>query len=125
MPTMRHLDGVIHDIAHHAQSGLSHLHPHLAQLCRSLRTTSITLDLLAAAPLGDEVMVRPALALSTEALRTKFRHLIDGKGLALSDVAEAHLVFTFSERRDDYNSAVRAYLRTARGQTYEHELAAF
>lgn len=50
MPSQQVLKSVGHNIAHHAQSGLSYVHPYLGQLCREAGVMSIEVELLDALP---------------------------------------------------------------------------
>ena len=125
MPSIHHLNGIAHDIAHHAQSSLSCLHPHLANLCRILGMTEVTLDLLSSAPFGSNTIVAEPLQRSAAAVQAKFRERVDGKGLHLSTVSEARLTFGFSPSRDDYNWVVRVRVLETAGHAYEHTLPHF
>jgi hypothetical protein len=50
MASLKTLQSVAHDIAHHAQSSLGWLHPHLSQACRAAGRTTVQIRLTDADP---------------------------------------------------------------------------
>jgi hypothetical protein len=123
MPSQKHLNGIAHDIAHHAQSGLSCLHPYLGQLCRLAKEGQATVELTAPEPYPDGLGDHQPLRLALGALRQKLIDLLAQKSLAMSYISSFVLEFTFSaDRTDDYSSEVRAKLVTRAGRTFMHTL---
>jgi hypothetical protein len=110
MPTQRHLNAVAHDIAHHAVSGLSYIHPHLGQVMRELNIDEVELNLLSEIPLPPILRGRKPLDLSSQALRSMFHDIVRKKGFELTDVKEAILRFCFSR------------LVTSDGREFNHRL---
>ena len=75
MPTMRVLSSVAHDIAHHAASGMSWLHPHACQAVRAEGIGELYFNLLSPSPLGLASISKPLRA-SSEALQRRFIEIL-------------------------------------------------
>ncbi|MDZ4057586.1 MAG: hypothetical protein U1D69_11625 [Polynucleobacter sp.] len=119
MPSQRALAGVAHDIAHHAGSGLSYVHPHLYQACRSAGVREATVDLLDSAPYPPGVPQLEPLRLSLSALRDKFFAILSANGLAASDIASISLRFQFPLLgADGYTCQVAARLQSSQGRLF-------
>jgi hypothetical protein len=56
MTSIKKLSSVCHNIAHHAVSGLSYVHPHLRQACKGIGIDTITIDLLREQPCPDRFL---------------------------------------------------------------------
>ena len=127
MPSSKLLNGVAHDIAHHAISGLSYLHPHLSQTCRKAGITEIALDLMSESPLPSSVPDCQPLRLASQALHRTFVGILESVGFALTDVSAARLTFSIvPDAPDDYSYvSCTSVLVTARGQSYRHDIPAF
>lgn len=116
------LNGVAHDIAHHAQSGLSWLYPHLGEACREAGATSTTVDLARPQPYPKGLPIREPLLLALGALRQTLASLLEKHGFSLGDLAEAELEFRFPEAYGDGSLySVRSRL-VCRGRTFERYL---
>lgn len=125
MASSKHLNAVAHDIAHHAVSGLSYIHPHLGAACRSANIDEITLDLSLADPFPIGFAANEPLKAATRALRKKFEDIIQMKGFSASEVRIATLRFIFSpSRSDDYSSVCFSHLCTLDGKEFHHRLEA-
>jgi hypothetical protein len=119
MPTQRALAGVAHDIAHHAGSGLSHVHPHLYQACRAAGVREATVDLMEIPAYPPGLPQVEPLRQSLVALRDKFLAILLANGFVPSDVAAAHLRFQFPLLgADGYACRVAARLESSHGQVY-------
>ena len=127
MPSFKRLNGVAYDIAHHALSGLSYLHPHLAQACRGSGRTSVRLDLLREMPLPDDVPEHEPLRLASQALHGTFVGILQRVGFALSDLNAAHITFYVPpDAPDDYSYvSCDSEIVAASGKAYSHSLPAF
>ena len=124
MPCRKHLNGAACDIMHHAMSGLSFLHPHIAQTCREAKLSSLTLDLMQPSPLPPEVHAQKPCLLATQALHETFVSLLQKLGFSLADVSSATLTFSAPRHaQDDYTLPCRSELVTADGKHYEHTMA--
>ena len=117
MPTERILRGVAHDLAHHAQSALGWLHPHLGQACREAGGRETTVKLLAPEPYPNGLPDREPLRLALAAMRGWFIDLLSRLGCDAASIEPATLDFR-CRANDDYDSAVRVSLTTRRGKTY-------
>ena len=119
MPSQRALAGVTHDIAHHAGSGLSYVHPHLYQACRAAGVREATVDLLEDAPYPPGLPRIEPLGLSLTALHNKFLAILAANGFGPSDVAAATLRFQFPLLgADGYVCQVAARLESSRGRLF-------
>ena len=117
MPASKHLRGVAHDLAHHAQSALGWLHPHVARACRSVGALETTFDLLAPDPYPVELPRLEPLRLALADLRVWFLDLLTRLGYA-EDTVRAALVTIQLHQGDDYKSAVRATITSHAGRVY-------
>ena len=74
---------VAHNIADHAVSGLSFLHPHAAQVSRRSGVSPLILDLKSENPLPEGIEPYEPLELSSRALQKKFVGILEKEGLML------------------------------------------
>ncbi|MDB6058965.1 MAG: hypothetical protein JWO95_2809 [Verrucomicrobiales bacterium] len=93
MPSNKLLNGVTHDIAHHALSGLSWLHPHLTQNRKRAGLAELTLDLLSESPLPANVPDYQPLRLASQALHRTFIGIVESVGFTVANIASARLTF--------------------------------
>lgn len=93
--SIKRLRSVVHSTAHHAESALSYLHPHLGELCASLEWDEIVLNLLngAHAPAPSKTP-RPVL-LSTQALCQRFEDIIRSECIDKTWLSNATATFLF------------------------------
>ena len=122
MASNRHFNGIAHDIAHHAQSGLSYLHPWLDDACREARLSEAALDLLADRPWPTGFPVSEPLRLATSALQRRFADMVAKAGLSVDDLSEAGLVFIFASPGSAGSPEVRSRLKTEDGRVFAHRL---
>ena len=94
MPTARVLQSVAHNVAHHAASGLSFLHPHAFHGIQTLGLSQLTFDLLKPSPLSIEQIDQPLL-LSSGALHNKFKEILGSAGFQVEDLTDALLEMCF------------------------------
>lgn len=121
MPSTKRLNSVCHSIAHHAVSGLSFIHPHVLETCRSAGVQHVSIDLLDPEPCPKEFRVVLPLLLSLRCLRTKLDEILTAEGFSLSDLSRASLTFFPDPRlHDDCSSICHSILTTVTGRTYEH-----
>jgi hypothetical protein len=127
MPSSKLLNGVAHDIAHHAMSGLSSLHPHLSQTCRKKGITDLTLDLVSDSPLPVNVHDYEPLRLASRALHQTFVGILESIGFTLADISIARLTFHITPNApDDYSYfSCTSELITVKGKSYRHNFPAF
>jgi hypothetical protein len=124
MPSHKHLNGAAYDIMHHAVSGLSFLHPHIAQTCRAANIPIVTLDLMQSSPLPSTIHAAHACVTATQTLHQTFVGILQKLGFSLSDVSSATLTFRAPrDAQDDYTLACSVELVTADGKRYHHEQA--
>jgi hypothetical protein len=120
MASKRHFSGIAHNIAHHAQSPLAYMHPHVVRATRRNGTAVAKLDLLSDQPWPIGFVVDTPLQLATEALQEKFQDMVSGAGLDIGDLATASLSFLPLAWTDNSTSEVHALLVTKDGKRFEH-----
>ncbi len=114
MSTKR-LRSVCHSLAHHTVSGLSWLHPHLAQACRAGHQPVAHIDLLAASPYPTGASEMQPLRLALGALRDRFKQMLISEGMTIEDLTTASLAVEVTSDRDDYSTTCHAFLATPTG----------
>ena len=120
MSSLKNLQAVAHDIAHHAQSGLSWLHPHLGRACREASVMEASIDLLELHPYPVGLPTHEPLALALGGLHQRFLDMLSQYHLSETDLESAELHFAFKpDPRDDYSCLVKSILRSGAGHTYE------
>ena len=119
MTSQKRLKSVCHNIAHHAQSGLSFIHPHVVRACREAGAPDMHVELLDVEPCPSQYRHIEPLRLSLQALRDKFESLLVAEGFALADVASVSLQFTPYPDMDDYCCTCHAKLQGIGQQSFE------
>jgi len=123
MGSLKSLQAAAHDIGHHAQSGLSYIHPHLGQACRQAGVDQARVDLLTDAPYPAGLPDHQPLALALLNLRRRFLDILARYQLAPDDVTGVEMQFAFKhDRHDDSLCAVRTVITDRTGRTYERML---
>ena len=122
MASLKKLQAVAHDIAHHAQSSLSWIHPHLGEACAEAGVLDTSVELLmSSCPRG--LAVRKPLELALSSLREKFFEMLSTYGLSREDVSAVRLEFRFSPLpRDNFSCAVRSVITARTGRVYDRTL---
>jgi hypothetical protein len=121
MPTQKVFRGIAHDLAHHAQSGLGWVHPHLAQACRQAGVSRVQLELLVPSPYPSGLPRLGPLEKALGALKAWFEDLVARLGHDINQIASTILEFSFREG-EDYNSAVKAAISMNNGKKYAAEV---
>lgn len=85
----------MHSTAHHAESALSYLHPHLGQLCASIDRNQIGLDLLTGALAPAPSRIPRTVKLSAQALCQRFGDILRSEHIDDSWLSEAVAEFVF------------------------------
>jgi hypothetical protein len=98
MTRKRALVSVAHNIAHHAQSHFSSLHPGLFAACREVGRTEAEIELLVEDPYPGGIPEYEPLRLAFAALRERFWQILESEGFGRTSVAAARLKFHFPER---------------------------
>ncbi|BBN81459.1 hypothetical protein PA25_14440 [Pseudoalteromonas sp. A25] len=117
MASLKPLKGVAYDIAHHAQSGLSFLHPHLGEMCREVGITEATIDLMANESYPAELREYKPLKLAIGALKDKFAIILSKREMSLDFISELKLKFIFYTA-DNSLCAVESTLVKTNGITH-------
>lgn len=118
MTSEKRLSSVCHSVAHHAVSGLSYLHPHLARACRASGLSEANVDLISDAPLPPGLIASEELCLAVTSLRARFAQMLESEGFALTDLRTARLLFKFVDYREDYCSDCHARLVSQSGREF-------
>ena len=114
MASQKALKGVAYDIAHHAQSGLSYLHPHMGELCKEKSISEATINLMVKDSYPEELRKYKPLKLAIETLKSKFLSILDKREMKLDFVNELTLKFVFYAG-DNYLCSVESVLVKADG----------
>jgi hypothetical protein len=122
MPGIKRLRSVCHSIAHHATSGLSYIHPHLAQACNNAGLESIAIDLKQEEPCPDAFVQIKPLRLALHALRKKFEEILSSEGFAPTDLRTATLTFEFPSKMENYSSNCHACMTTNSGRIVKYSV---
>jgi hypothetical protein len=122
-PSLKDLQGVAHDVAHHAQSSLACLYPHLGRACQEAGLRNASVSLLQDDPYPSTLVRHEPLALAIGSLRRRFFEILASYGYVPSDVASVELSFTFPPSQGDGSIyAVQAIIKTPDGRIYERLL---
>jgi hypothetical protein len=117
------LNSVAHNIAHHAVSGLSYVHPHLKQAVETQGLDSFSINLLCENPCPPSFRSIESLQLALLALKDKLGQIVSSEGLSVSDLHSADLLFEFpSNYPDDYCSDCHAVLVSVSGKTFRQSV---
>lgn len=123
MTSYKHLKGVAHDIAHHAASSMSWLHPSLSQACRLNFVDSVVLDLTHDPKYPEGFWVSKPLALATNGLKEWYRGLLKKKRFDEVDIQSVTIEFIFLPRRtDDWCESCRCRILSSLGKEYSASL---
>ena len=115
-------NSLTHNIAHHAASGLSYLHPHLSQACKAHGTKDICLRLTEKNVYPHDFPVPDPLKLSTETLKKTFLEMISNLNLSSEKIESASLHFYFSPPYDDYTCVVESEVELQNGKKFVHKI---
>ena len=121
MSRLDRLQGVAHDIGHHAQSGLSYLYPHLGQACRQAGVRTVAIDLLDPAPYPAELPRHEPLAKALISLRMKLAELLRKHGRSLDELTLARLEMGFPPGFGDGSPYAVISTLEAKGRRFVHE----
>ena len=122
VPKSALMNGVTHDIAHHAQSGLSWLYPHLGEACRDAGVLTAAVDLVDEQPYPPNLQHNQPLALALISMKQTLAAILEKHGFDFTDLTSARLEFTFPSGYGDGSLySVRSML-VYRGRTFERLL---
>ena len=123
MPSLQELSGIAHNLAHHSQSSLSWLHPHMAQACHLAGVTEVKIELLDSDPYPPALPKLKPLALALMGLQARFWEILDKQQIPRSRVRSVQLEFHFlSEDTDNYLCAVRAAITAPNGKVFQRHV---
>jgi len=125
MRSQKQLQAIAHDLGHHAQSGLSWLHPHIGEETRRAGRRSVVMDLLSEPPYPEGIAQYEPLAMACRALREWFGELIRKYGYERSDIASVTIRFSFSPHVDNYSCGVTASVTSSTGREFTKTQAMF
>lgn len=90
---------MIQSTAHHAVSGLCYVHPHLGEACKELGIKDISINLLEPEINPRLQNVTKEIELSTDALRQKFKELLEVEHISTFEIENAFTTFNFNQGR--------------------------
>jgi hypothetical protein len=103
MTSLKAIKGAAYDIAHHAQSGLSYVHPYIGTLCAEVGINETVLSLLDSRPYPENLRRIEPLELACSALKKKFIELLEKMDLPVAEVNSINLRFIFEPTRADHH----------------------
>ncbi len=115
--SVKRLRSVVHSTAHHAESFLSYVHPHLGEVCLALHLKQITLDLLTGTFYPVPIEIPRPLELSAKRLCERFAEIMAAEGLAVPWLTRATAEFFFSQAT--YPDACLVVATTQEGRSIE------
>ena len=119
MSSSKHFKGVAYDVIHHAESGLSYLHPHLGEACEEVKINEVTIDLLARDSYPESLPIKQPLKLALNALHEKMKEIVEKKNLPFSSIVRFDLLFKFDPNRsDNYLCQIKSELELNNGKVY-------
>jgi len=116
MASQKPLKGVAYDIAHHAQSGLSYLHPYIGDLCKEAQINEATIDLVAIDSYPSELRKVEPLINSVGTLKQKFESILSKQKMELKFISSLKLKFIFHSG-DSFVCSVESTLVKSNGTT--------
>lgn len=122
MARLATLNGVAHDLAQHAQSGLSWLYPHLGEACREADVLTADVELVSEEPYPARLPERQPLRLAFGALKTTLFAILAKHGFDPSDIESARLEFTFPVGYGDGSLYQVRSVLSSRGRSFERTL---
>jgi hypothetical protein len=108
-------------MAHHSQSYLSYLHPHLGEACEAASIGNITLNLLEGPILPNDMPVSKELSLAVPNWRAKFREIAGKIGVDLSQIQSATVNFNFARYNHHTSMDTKSEIVLSDGTKYEAE----
>ena len=93
--SIKRLRSAVHSTAHHAESALSYVHPHLGELCASMGQNEIVLNLLNGTLHPMPSAIPQTVTLSTQALCQRFKEILRSEHLDSTWLSEAEADFLF------------------------------
>jgi hypothetical protein len=119
MGSAKRLAGVCHNIAHHAVSALSCIHPHLRNACSAVGLNALEIDVLERDPCPQQFQECDPLRLFLRTLHETFERILASEGFGLEDLDQAVLRFEFpGTLPDSYCSTCVVRIRTKTGKTF-------
>jgi len=123
MPTQNRLNSVCYSIAHHANSGLSFIHPHIGKALKDMGRSSMTISLLDSDPCPVELKENKPLGVALASLKTKFDQILSSEGYSSVDLTQVDMTFSLDEGMDDpYCTFCRTKIISSAGKTFDHRV---
>jgi len=122
MGSTKRLKSVVHNVAAHAISGLSCVHPDLGTVRKAEGTERVSVDLLQP-KISLTQPVCPEVDLSTSALRRTFASMLASESWEIGDLTSAVLTFIYRGQRT-WPDACYARVETNAGRVFEDAVGA-
>lgn len=110
-----------YSMAHHSQSYLSYLHPHLGEACEAAGIGDITLDMLDGPILPNDMPVSKELELAVPNWRMRFREIAGKIGVDVAELRSASVNFNFAPYNHHTSMNTKVELVLTDGTKYEAE----
>lgn len=114
------LQGVAHNIAHHAGSGLSYISPHLSNTLSGSGINTTEINLLSDSPYPENVLQNKPLRMALMSLREKAENILIKHGLSFDQVTEMKLLATPAPwDKGDHSLHTRVVITSINNKRYD------
>ena len=111
----KRLRGVAHNFAHHCQSGLSFIQPHLSAALSRAGVSLLEVDLLPTVDTRPRIDADGPLSKALQSARVRLMDILAKHRIDELHIASVRVVFRV-RRISDYDSAVEVRMRTTTGE---------
>ncbi len=123
MPSLKLLAGAAHDLAHHVQSGVGYVIPHLTKVCRASNVAFAEVELLTEKPYPVGLPRLRPLKTALCSLQQKFWEILEHTGIARAEVKSVRLKFDIAASSPDgYSCPVTAVITAQNGKVFQQHL---
>jgi len=119
--SIKRLRSVVHSVAHHAESGLCFVHPHLGKFHNDAQCDDLRLDLLDGGVIPIGLNIPEPLSLAIKALSERFRAILESEKIESDWIDEAIVQFIFHS--DVYPRGCVVTVTTSDGRRIETGVA--
>lgn len=116
MARWKKLRGVAHNFAHHCQSGLSYIQPHISNELEKIQKKSTTIFLIPDFTTELELKKTNPLFLALVSAQKKFQSILELNGFKIDEVKSLQMDISL-QKYGDYNSSVKIEIETKDGHT--------
>jgi len=120
MNSSQKLLSVSHNIAAHASSGLSYIHPHIEELCKKAGISFVNINILDQNPYPAELADYAPLKHSLKGLHKKFIEILHKEGSTINEISAANVIiqFTIDVFGEYHENKCYAIIKATNGKEY-------